>query len=81
LQENIGQALAPALQQLLSTIQPIIQKFVDWAGQNPELLKNIILIGGAITGFVTALGTLGLAIPAITAGLALISAPVVAIIA
>jgi len=81
LQESVGEALTPALEKLLAIVAPVIEKFTAWATENPELLKNIILIGGAITGFVTALGTLGLAIPAITAGLALISAPVVAIIA
>ena len=38
LQESIGASLTPALQQLLSVVQPVIEKFTAWAENNPQLL-------------------------------------------
>lgn len=48
MQEAIGQALTPALEKLMETIQPLIEKFTSWAEQNPDLLAKIIMIGGAV---------------------------------
>jgi len=67
LQEAVGGALAPAFQQLLGAVQPVIMAFTAWATENPELLSNIILIAWSIAWLVTVVGTLGLAIPAIVA--------------
>ncbi len=81
MQESIGGALTPALEKLLSTIQPIIEKFTSWAEKNPELLSKIILIGGAIAGLSVVIGTLGLALPAIVTGFWLLIWPIGLIIA
>lgn len=67
MQEAIGGALAPAFQQLLAVVQPVIASFVSRATENPELLGNIILIAWSIAWLVTVVGTLWLAIPAIVA--------------
>jgi len=81
MQESIGGALAPALSQLLASIQPVISSVVKWAWENPELVKNLILLGGAIAWLISVIGVLGLAIPAIVAWLSMITWPVLAIIA
>lgn len=77
--ENLGKALVPAFAQLAETVQPIIEKFANWAEQNPELLGNIILIGGAIAGVVAVLGTLGLILPPVIAGFGLLAGVILGI--
>ncbi len=69
LKESIGGALKPAFDKLKTTLVPLVQKFVDWAEKNPELLEKIILIGGAVTGLIAAVGILGMAIGPLTVGL------------
>jgi len=76
LKESIGGALAPVFSKLLEKAQPIIDKFIAWADKNPELLGKIILIAGAIAGLVAVMGTLGLVLPAIISGFALLASPV-----
>lgn len=81
LKESIGQALQPAFQKLAETLVPIVQKFVDWAEQNPELISKLILVAGAIAGVVAVLGTLGVILPAIITGFTLLASSVGIIIA
>jgi phage-related minor tail protein len=80
LQESIGKALLPILNDLLKQLLPVIQAMIKWAEDNPELTKNIILIAGAISGLLIVLGTLGLALPGIIAGFAFLTGPVGAVI-
>lgn len=76
LKESIGQALQPAFVKLAETLVPIVQKFVDWAEQNPELISKLILVGGAVAGVVAVVGTLGVLLPAIIAGFTLLAGTV-----
>lgn len=59
----IGGALAPALTELLTKIQPIIDKMLAWVEAHPELTKNILLAAAAITGVVAGVLALTIAIP------------------
>lgn len=74
--ESIGQALLPALTQLMSHITPLIERFTAWAEQNPELLSKLIMIGGAVAALVAVVGTLGILLPAIITGFALLFSPI-----
>ncbi len=65
LKESIGAALAPAVTKLLEQITPLIEKFVAWAEQHPDLIAKILLIGGGVSALVLAVGTLGLLLPGI----------------
>lgn len=65
--ENIGAALAPALEMLLTKVQPIIDRVTEWTEKNPELIAKLLLVAGAATGLVLVLSTLGLAVISITA--------------
>ena len=76
IQDGIGNALAPAFNKLMTAIQPIVEKMVDWMEKNPEIASKILLVGGAITGLVAVAGLLGMALPAIIAGFTLLSGPV-----
>lgn len=70
LQENIGAAFVPALQSIMDTVKPLIDAFVKWAGDNPELLRTIVIVTGGLFGLLAVVGFLGLAIPALSAGFA-----------
>lgn len=62
LQQRVGKALQPALLALLQTVTPIIEKIAGWVEQNPELAAGILITVTAVTGLVTILASLGLAI-------------------
>lgn len=79
--ENLGKALAPAFASLAETIQPLIERFAAWSEANPELLGQIVLVGGAVAALAVALGSLGLALPVIITGLTLLFSPIGVIIA
>lgn len=80
LQEEIGKALMPILTDLLKEITPVITKMIEWAQENPELTKNIILVAGALTGLVAVVGILGMALPTIITGFAFLTGPIGAVI-
>jgi hypothetical protein len=48
--ESLGAAFLPVVQAAL----PFLQKFADWAMENPGLLKNVVLALGALTGAIVA---------------------------
>lgn len=66
--ENIGAALLPALTQLVTYITPIIEKVVNWSSENPKLISTILAVGAGVAALVTALGAIGLIIPAVISG-------------
>jgi hypothetical protein len=78
--ESIGKSLQPALLALANTMLPVIQTVATFTEENPRLVVTILAITAGISALLVALGLLGLAIPAITAGFALLSTPVLAVI-
>lgn len=70
LQESIGQAFAPAIIKVMEVLKPMIDSFAKWAADNPKLVATIAVVVGAIFGILAVIGTLGIVIPAITAGFA-----------
>lgn len=70
--ESIGQALIPIIKDLTETLLPVLQKTVEWAKENPQLVKTIIIASGAIAGIIAVIGTLGLMLPPIIAGFKLL---------
>lgn len=66
--ETIGMALIPVLSDLLKQVVPVVERFAQWAQENPETIKNIVLVGGALSGVVATVGTLGLLLPPVIAG-------------
>ncbi len=72
----MGKALVPAFAKLAETLQPIIERFADWSEKNPELFAKMVLIGGAVASLAVVLGTLGLILPPIIAGMGLLAAAV-----
>lgn len=83
MKEAIGTQLIPVVTQLMSALLPLITKITEWVQANPELTKNIVLVGLAVSGLLTVIGLLGLALPAIIAGFGFFTAttlPVIGII-
>ncbi|MDD5068491.1 MAG: phage tail tape measure protein [Candidatus Pacebacteria bacterium] len=68
IQESIGNILIPILTDLFNKISPVIDKVAEWIEKNPELTKNILIVGAAISGMVAVIGVLGLALPGIITG-------------
>lgn len=50
--EAVGGSLAPAFDNLLVKLMPIIEGVTDWISKNPELVSNIVMVAGAVAGFV-----------------------------
>lgn len=78
--EGIGASLQPALLSLAQTMLPVIQTVATFTEENPKLVITILAVVTAISGLLVVIGTLGFAIPAITAGFAALG-PTVFIIA
>lgn len=74
--ESVGGALAPALTDLTVKLMPIVEGIADWISANPELVGNIVMAAGAITGLIAVVGTLGLALPALATGFAFLTGPI-----
>ncbi len=68
LKESIGNSLLPVLTDLLKKIEPVITKVTEWIEKNPKLTEGLLLGGLALTGIITALGTIGFVLPSIIAG-------------
>lgn len=62
LKARIGEALQPALANLLQTITPLIERFAKFAESHPTIVAGILLATTAVTGLIFVLGSLGLAI-------------------
>lgn len=79
-------ALIPAVTSLVESIQPVIENIARWIRDNPTLVRNIVIVTGAVTGLVAIMGALALAMAAIspvtlaiTAGIAALGALIVPI--
>ncbi|MCK9629618.1 MAG: phage tail tape measure protein [Bacteroidales bacterium] len=68
LQEEIGEALVPALTKLLEKLTPVISAVIKFADENPKALASIIAVTGGLALMLTALGTVGLALPSVIVG-------------
>lgn len=55
---NVGAALLPAVNSLLASAAPLVEKFADWSKENPGLVKGIAGAALAVTGL--RVGVLGL---------------------
>lgn len=80
LMEGIGNALIPILKSLLEKVAPVITKMIEWANENPKLVGILLAVAAALAGLVTIIGLLGVALPAIIAGIGFITAPVLIVI-
>ena len=73
--ESIGQAFLPIMEKLL----PVVQRFADWAQENPSLLTAVIVGMGILAGSILAVNAAMLLNPAvaITAGIVALGVAIV----
>lgn len=64
-EETIGAALIPVLQELANRIIPIVQQIADWAAKNKEAFANITLLVGAVGVLFVTLGPFLVVLPGI----------------
>lgn len=67
--ENIGAALIPALEKIITAITPVIEKIVDWTEKNPKMTTYILAAAAGVAALTVVIGALGLALPAIITGI------------
>lgn len=63
LMESIGVALLPAFASILDQIQPVIDKMMQWAEENPKLIETITIIALVIAGLMAVMLPLSLIMP------------------
>ncbi|HAF97547.1 hypothetical protein [Paenibacillus lactis] len=66
---ELGEAFLPILEQIMQKLTPMIKEFVTWAEANKEVVAGIAAGSVTVLGLVTVLGTLTVAIGAVTAAL------------
>ncbi len=69
LTEQIGAAVVPAIQSLVSAVQPIIQKMIAWAEENPKVFNTIVKVTAAIGAIMLVLGPLLMILGPLVAGI------------
>jgi hypothetical protein len=74
--EAIGGALMPIIQDLSAKILPVVQHIQEWIAKNPELFEQIIKFTAIAGVALTVVGGLGLALPVLVTGFALLFSPV-----
>lgn len=79
--EVIGRQFLESAKGLISKLVEVMNKMSEWIQANPELAQKLIMVAAAIAGVLTVAGTLGLAIPALTAAFTALTGPVGIVIA
>ena len=78
--ETIKGGLIDQLTNGIRAVVPYLEKIQAWAEKNPELAGKILIWVGAVAGLTLAFTTLALALPAVSAGFALLFSPITLII-
>lgn len=47
---SVGDALLPALNDILKTVIPVVQQFAGWAAENPGLIKGLVGFAAGLAG-------------------------------
>lgn len=79
--QALGDTFIPMAKDLLKQITPLITAFTNWIKENPELARVIGIAALALTGLLTVVGLLGLAIPMLATGFGALLSPVGLVIA
>lgn len=77
---EVGEALLPALNDLVAAAQPVIDKVIEWVTANPELVAQIgqifavaTILGGGLTVLGTVISSVGTIIGVVTGAASLLS--------
>jgi len=77
----LGGALAPAIQQVLDALTPLLSNLATWIELNPELARTIVMVTGAVTSLVAVMGSLALLLPGLKTAFAALTNPVGLVVA
>jgi len=77
----LGGALAPAIQQVLDAVTPLLSNLATWIELNPELARTIVMVTGAVTSLVAVMGSLALLLPGLKTAFAALTSPVGLVVA
>lgn len=80
LREELGASFIPMITKLMQTITPLIQRFSAWATENPKLILTITLATAGLFGLLTVVGLLGMALPILMSGFAILFSPVTLVV-
>lgn len=72
----IGGELIPQLQPLVEGTTDLVSAFSAWSRGNPELVRTLISIGGALAAFMVTAGPLIMALPFLASGFAMLINPI-----
>lgn len=64
---TVGQALLPALKNILDVVTPLAKGIAEWAKEHDTLFAGIVLVTGAIGGLLMVVGPLLMMVPGIVA--------------
>lgn len=76
LNEAIGRALIPMITSLMTKVQPVVERTIEWVDSNQKLVGVLLGIGIGGTGLLAALSTMGFALSFLPALLLGLSGPV-----
>lgn len=86
--ETIGAALIPVLNQLVTSVQPILNKIIEWMANNEGLVSKIAMVAAGAAALMLVLGPILVALsflPAVIGGvgvaLAILTSPITLVIA
>lgn len=69
---TVGQAVLPALNNLIQAVRPVIESFAQFAANNPNLTATIVAIGAALSGLALAVGPVVIAVGGLAGSLGLL---------
>lgn len=65
-QEEIGKALIPVINDLVKSLLPVIHHVMEWVKEHPQLTQAIVVLTAAVGGLLTILGSMALAIVSVS---------------
>lgn len=71
-----GEALAPAVQELMAATTSLLEKITAWIEVNPELARSIVTVTGALTAMVAVVGAAAVALPTLKTAFAALTNPI-----
>jgi hypothetical protein len=63
MKEDIGNALLPIMDSLLTRLSPILGSVASWVAANPELVAGIVATTAAVSALIAVIGGIGIVIP------------------
>lgn len=72
--EALGGVFADAANKMLDALTPILTGIAKWIEENPKLTMTLVVIAGAVSAAVAAIGTIGLIVPSVIAGITALGA-------